>query len=125
MPKYKKLQNGPIKLRTKTLDFNKLPKATNIVKALKYQMRIHIYQETINVFLKHLDWVIQPFQLYSGKFPSPIEWLLNPGNRGEIKKKRLCLLSFATFFCIILFGPSCSRSYINNPMSSKNRITSE
>ncbi len=29
MPKYKKYQNGPIELRTKTLDLDKLPKATN------------------------------------------------------------------------------------------------
>ena len=31
MPKYKKLQNGPIELQTKTLDLDKLPKATNIL----------------------------------------------------------------------------------------------
>ena len=29
MPKYKKLRNGPIELRTKTLDLGKLPKVTN------------------------------------------------------------------------------------------------
>ena len=29
MSKYKKLRNGPIELRTKTLDLDKLPKATN------------------------------------------------------------------------------------------------
>ena len=29
MPKYKNLRNGPIELQTKTLDLNKLPKATN------------------------------------------------------------------------------------------------
>ena len=29
MPKYKRLRNGPIKLQTKTLDLDKLPKATN------------------------------------------------------------------------------------------------
>ena len=28
MPKYKKLRNGPIELQTKTLDLDKLPKAT-------------------------------------------------------------------------------------------------
>ena len=36
-------------------------------------MKAHIYQETINVFLNTLTGGIQPFQLYSGKIPSPIE----------------------------------------------------
>ena len=44
-----------MELWTKTLDFDKLPKAINtMLKALKYQMRTHIYQETINVFLNTL-----------------------------------------------------------------------
>ena len=64
-------------------------------------MRTHIYEETINVFFKHLDWGIQPFQLYSGKIPSLIEWLLNPRNKG---KKCLCLPYVAVFFRIILSG---------------------
>ena len=46
-------------------------------------MRTRIYQETINVFLDTLTGGIQPFQLYSGKIPSAIEWLLNPGNKGK------------------------------------------
>ena len=29
---------------------------------------------------------IQPFQLYSEKTPSSMEWLLNPGNKGKYKK---------------------------------------
>ena len=31
MPKYKKLWNGPIELRTETLDLDKIPKATNML----------------------------------------------------------------------------------------------
>ena len=65
-------------------------------------MKTHIYQETINVFLNTLTGGFH-FQLYSGKIPLSIEWLLNPGNKGKIKKKRLCLLSVAVFFRIISF----------------------
>ena len=52
-------------------------------KALKYQMRTRIYQETINVFLDTLTGGFNHFQLYSGKIPSPMEWLSNPGNKGK------------------------------------------
>ena len=68
-----------MELQTKTTGLWQTSKETNPYGSLKYQMRTSIYQETINVFLKHLHWGIQPFQLYSGKIPSPIEWLLNPG----------------------------------------------
>ena len=57
------------------------------------------------MYFRHLDCGIQPFQLYSGKTPSPKEWLLNPENKGKISKKRIRLLSSAVFFCIILLGP--------------------
>ena len=72
-----------MELQTKTTGLWQTSKETNFYGSLKYQMKTSIYQETINIFLKHFDWGIQPFQLYSGKIPSPIEWLLNP----EIKEK--------------------------------------
>ena len=133
MPKYKKLQNGPIELPTKTVDLDKLPKVTNtslklyiLDMLLKFQIPnkdIYIHKKRLSHFC-HLDWGIQPFQLYSRKIPSPIEWLLNPGIK-EKYKKCLCLLFVTIFFCIILFGPSYSRSYINKSMWGQNRITSE
>ena len=40
-----------MELRTKTLDFNKLPKATNtMLKALKYQMKTRIYKKRLTYF---------------------------------------------------------------------------
>ena len=84
MPKYKNLRNGPIELRTKTLDLDKLPKSDqHIFKALQYQMRAHIYQETINVFLNILTGGFNHFSCIQGKFPHP----LNGCWTQEIKEK--------------------------------------
>ena len=77
MPKYKKLRNGPIELRTKTLD-------KHVMKALKYQNEDTFIPRNDKRIFKHLEWEIQPFQLYSGKIPSLIEWLLNLGNKEKI-----------------------------------------
>ena len=73
-----------MELRTKTLDFDKLPKATNHGWNFKIPNEDKHIPRNDERFFKHLDWGIQPFQLNSGKIPSPIEWLLNPGNKGKI-----------------------------------------
>ena len=62
-----------MELRTKTLDFDKLLKATNtMLKALKYQMRTCIYQETISVFLNTLTGGFNYFNCIQGKFLHPL-----------------------------------------------------
>ena len=71
-----------MELRTKILDFDKLPKAT-IVEALKYQIRTNIYQETINVFSNTLTGGFNHFNCTQGKFLRP----LNGCWTQEIKEK--------------------------------------
>ena len=71
------------KYKLKQLNFDKLPKETDPYGSFKYQMGTSICKKRLTYF-RHLNWGIQPFQLYSGKAPSPIEWLLNPGNKGKI-----------------------------------------
>ena len=72
-----------MELRTKTMDFDKLPKALTIVEALNYQMRISIYKETINVFLDTLTGGFNHFNCIQGKFPHPLNGCLTQ----EIKEK--------------------------------------
>ena len=105
-------------LMTKTPDLDKLPKVTNTslkLYILDILLKLQIPNKDTYIHKKqqthfyHLDWGIEPFQLYSRKIPSPIEWLLNP----EIKekyKKYLRLLSVTIFFHIILLQPSYPRS---------------
>ena len=123
IPKYKKLQNGPIELQTKTLDLNKLPKATNtslklylpetLLKPQIPNKDTYIPKKRLTHF-QHFDWVIQPFQLHSGKIPSHIEWLLNPRIKGKYKNissSPICyyLLSYNSFWAFLVQGVTSTR----------------
>ena len=119
MPKYKSYEMDLSNYELKYWSW------TNSQTLLKlYQMRTHIYQEAINIFLNTLTGGFNHLNCIQGKFPHP----LNGCWTQEIKEKflkSLCLSSVAVFFHIFLLGPSCSRSYINKTTWGKNRITSE
>ena len=113
MPKYETYEIDLSNYELKHWTWKKSQKRLTHYLSFKITNDTFIPRKDLRIF-RHLDWGMQPFQLYSGKIPSPIEWLLNPGNKGKKKKKQhLRLLFIAIFFCIILFGPSCSKSYIN------------
>ena len=74
---------------------------------------------------EHLEWEIQPFQLYSGGIPSPIEWLLNP----EIKEKYKNKSSFP--ICYYLLSYNSFTAFLSKEVKStkqmwdQDRITPE
>ena len=66
---------------------------------------------------KHLDWGIQPFQLYSGKIPHPLNgcWTQEIKEKYDCIKERslspicCCLLSYNSFLAFLIPGDASTR----------------